>query len=327
MHIWLMLALFGAAGLLGACDMATPTVEPDEVSLQFNWVHSPEFAGFYVANDLGFYAEENLNVSLDARPEDRSAPEMLAAGDTDFAVFGVRQLQTMIDEGQQPVALAALYQISPRVFFALQESGIRHPRDLAGRTVGIKSAGWRNSVHSTLEQIGVDPAEIVEVEVGFNDIDLLYNGEVDVWTGFVLDEVVNARSGGHEVDLIFPADYAVGSYIGLITAMNDRLEADPDVAERLVRASLRGWEYAIQNPDEAADILARWDEEHDVEFHRDAVHELVSLIDTGQVPIGWIDDARWQRELNGGPNTLDYVNKNGVLSIPANQAWFSAVSE
>lgn len=321
------LACLPLLALLGACATATPTVAPDEVSVQFNWVHSPEFAGFYVAQDLGFYAEENLNVELRARPEDRGAPEVLADGDADFAVFGVRQLQSMIDDGQQPVALAALYQISPRVFFALEESNIRHPRDMVGRKVGIKSAGWRNSVHSTLNQIGIDPEEIVEVEVGFNDIDKLYNGEVDVWTGFVLDEPVNARRDGYDVDLIFPADYAVGSYIGLITAMSDQFEANPELAERLVRASLRGWEYAIQNPDEAAKILARWDPEHDVDFHRAAIHELVPLIDTGQVPIGWIDEARWLRELDAGARARDYLNQDGVLSIPANRAWFSAVNE
>ena len=318
-------------GLFTACEPTTAvTVEPDQVTLQLNWVHAPEFAGYYVADAKGFYAEENLKVEFQERDPDSDVPprQRLVDGDADFAVLGMSRVQSLIEEGAHPVVLTAVFQISPNVFFALQESKIRHPRDLVGEKVGIKSGSWQKRVHATLKQVGIDPSEIVEVEVDFDAMNLLYDGTVDVWTGFVNDEVVNARQDGYDVDLIFPADYAVDTYIGLITQLKDDLESDPVLAERFVRASLRGWEYAIQNPDEAANIIAAWDDEHDIGFHRAAIHELVPLIDTGQVPIGWIDAERWAREMGEYANKEQpHFNMEGLLSIPANRAWFSAVEE
>ncbi len=176
--------------------------------------------------------------------------------------------------------------------------------------------------------MGIDPGEIVEIEVDFDAMELLYDGEVDVWTGFINDEVVAARENGYDVDLIFPADYAVGDYDGLITTLQQNLDSDPALAERFVRASLRGWEYAIQHPEEAGSIMAQWNDQHDAEFYQEAIHELVPLVDTGQVPIGWIDEARWQREMDEryDPTAPNY-NLDGLLSMPANRNWFSTVEQ
>ena len=190
------LLIFLLGSLLAACDaMPAATAEPDPVRLQLNWVHSPEFVGYYVADAKGFYAEENLSVEIIERDPDDEVPprQKLVDDEADFAVLSLNRVQNLIDEGADPVVSAAIFQISPNVFFALKESGIRHPRDLVGKKVGIKSNSWRDRVHATLEQIGIDPSEIVEVEVDFDAMDLLYDGSVDVWTGFINDEVVAAR--------------------------------------------------------------------------------------------------------------------------------------
>jgi NitT/TauT family transport system substrate-binding protein len=324
-------ALLLLSTLLAACDaLPKATAEPDSVSLQLNWVHTSDFTGFYVADAKGYYAEENLNVDIRPRDPDDDVPprQKLADGDADFAVLSMNRIRSLIEEGADPVGLSAAFQISPYVFFALEETGIQHPRDLVGKSVGIKSNSWRGRVHSTLEQVGIDPSEIVEVEVDFDAMEMLYDGEVDVWTGFINDEVVDARDHGYDVDLIFPADYAVGDYDGLITVLQENLDNDPALAQRFVRASLRGWEYAIQHPEEAGSIMAQWNDQHDVEFYQEAIHELVPLVDTGQVPIGWIDEARWQREMGDSYDAMaPNYNLDGLLSMPANRNWFSTVEQ
>ena len=321
------------SSLLAACGSVMPaaTTELDSVKLQLNWVHSSDFAGFYVADAKGFYADENLSVEFLERDNDVPSRQKLVNGEADFALLSLNRISDLIEEGANPVGLSATFQISPNVFFALKESGILHPRDLAGKKVGIKSNSWRERVHGTLEQIGVDPSEIVEVEVDFDAMDLLYDGTVDVWTGFINEEVVAARNQGYDVDLIFPADYAIGDYEAVITQLeSDRLQ-DPALAERFVRASLRGWEYTIQNPEEAAEIMTTWNDQHDLDFYQAAIHELVPLVDTGQVPIGWIDGARWQRELSAQGATPDeaagHYNLEALLSIPANRSWFATVKQ
>jgi ABC-type nitrate/sulfonate/bicarbonate transport system substrate-binding protein len=73
------------------------------------------------------------------------------------------------------------------------------------------------------------------------------------------------------------------------------VDQNPDLAARFVRASLRGWQYALEHPDEAAEIIARWNTENSIEFQQMSLRAIIPLVDTGQVPIGWIDADRWQK--------------------------------
>lgn len=151
--------------------------------------------------------------------------------------------------------MLAVFQIPPPVLFALADSGIQELEDMAGRRVAIKGEIWRDIVHSTLTNAGMSPSEIVEVEVEHDKMEMLYNGEVDVWTGFAHDEPVEARLAGYDLNLIFAADYGVGSYEELLSVHQDTLAQNPDLVSRFVRASLRGWQYAVEHPDEAAEIV------------------------------------------------------------------------
>jgi ABC-type nitrate/sulfonate/bicarbonate transport system substrate-binding protein len=188
----------------------------------------------------------------------------------------------------------AAFQISPRVLFALSDSGIQEPQDLIGRRAAVKSEGWRRTIHETLTNAGVDPAEIIEVDVEYDAMEMLYSGEVDVWTGYVHDEPIEARLAGYDVNLIFPAEYGVGAYEGLLVIRQDTLDQNPNLVARFVRASLRGWQYTVEHPDEAAEVIAQWQPGESLEFHQMAMRALVPLIDMGQVPIGWIDAERWR---------------------------------
>lgn len=302
-----LFALLLLIAVLAGCRSSDPTEEPDHLSLQLNFIHSTEFAGFYVAEAQGYYAEENIDVEFLEGSAQVNAPQVLAEGGADVAILGLNLQQQVIGMGQQPVALAAIYQISPRVLFSLAESNIRRPHDLVGQQVAIKTNGWARTITDTLQAVGLDTSQIDtvdEVRADPNNMQPLFDGEVDVWTGFVIDEVVQARTAGYEVNLIFPADYAVGTYAGLIVTLSQTLSENPELMARFVRASLRGWENTIENSEQSAQQVMTFVEGqsatppgHDLAFYRAAVHELVPLIDTGQVQIGWIDDERWQREM------------------------------
>ena len=270
--------------------------EPDQVTLQLNWTHGIAFAGFYVAQTKGYYEEENLTVTFQEGgfPIDVDPAQSLVSGAADFATLALAQHQSSVNSDHQTRAVMTVFQIPPLVLFALSDSGIRNPQDMIGRRVAIKTPIWRERIHSVLANAGIHPAEIIEVQVEPNDMDMLYRGEVDVWTGAVQDEPVQARLDGYEVNQMFLADYGVGVYEELLVVGQDTLGRNPDLVGRFVRASRRGWQYAVEHPDDAAEIITQWQPDPGLEFHQIGMRALVPLINTGHVPIGWIDAQRWQ---------------------------------
>lgn len=305
--------LFLATLVLTACGgQDTPK---DKVRLQLNWIHESEFVGYYVANDKGFYAAENLEVSiLPGGPGKTSAGQALADGSVEFSVFSSNDLKTYYTAGKVPgVAVMNIYQVSPRVFFAKAEKGIRTPKDMANKTVIFKNAGWSSVMQTTLKNAGVDPALVTEKKLDNpNNLDWFYKDDVDVFIGFVNSEVAEVRSKNYDVNLIFASEYAATSFDGIIVTRQDFSQQSPDVVSRFMRATLKGWYYAIEHPSEAAQVLTKWQPDKSPDFQSQAMRGLIPLVDTGQVPIGWMDDKLWAKtkDIEGySEQKLTYSNK------------------
>jgi len=272
----------------------TPKPPPDQVVVQLNWQHDAEFAGFYVALSKGFFAEENLAVTLREGGAGINARKLLLSGDADFAVLGFGEHRRNIEKGDPAVAVMAAYQLSPLVLIVHPDSGIASPRDLVGRRVGIKDENWLKVIEETLRNVGLDPGSFVRVDVGYDEVARFYSRDVEVWTGFAHDEPNTIRMAGYEVNLIFPAEYGVGGYEGLLVVRRETMDAKPDMVARMVRALAAGWRYAARKPDEAAAIMAAWQPDRSPEFLSLAARSVAPLVVTGRVPIGWIDETTWK---------------------------------
>jgi len=279
--------------LVGACGGSAPP--PQRVTLQLNWFHEAEFVGYYVAEAKGFYAANGLDVRiLEGGPGDPARAHVLD-GTADFAISSFAEQRDGIVDGDDAVALMSAFQIPPLVIFSLKHSGVREPADLAGRRVGITTEYWREVLEQTLAAAGVKVASVTMVDVAAGDLRPLYGGEVDAWLGYAQDEPIQAEIAGHPVAKIYPADYGVGGYEGLLLARDVTIAARPDLVRRFVRASERGWRYALEHPDEAATILLEWAPEPGLRFQKLAVRAIGPLVDVPQVPVGWIDASRWRQ--------------------------------
>ena len=130
------LVLAVVLGILpAACKTSGP--KPDQVTLQLNWYHEAEFAGYYVAEAKGFYTDENLDVVIQEGGMDVSAPRSVLDGEADFGVSVFDKQRRRVGKNEPLVAVMAAFQIPPPVLFALADSGIEELRDLVGRRVGV----------------------------------------------------------------------------------------------------------------------------------------------------------------------------------------------
>jgi len=292
----LLLATCGLALLVTPAGCGgTKTAALEQVSLQLNWLHEAEFVGYYVADAKGFFAQQGFEVEIrEGGPGSPARMEVLN-GAADFAISSFAEQKEMTIQGEPVVAVMAVFQIPPLVIFSLADSGIVEPRDLAGKRVGITTEYWGNVLRQTLAAAGVDASTVTEVKVEVGDQEKLYERAVDAWLGYAHDEPIKAQTAGYPVVNIYPADYGVGGYEGLLLAHEATARSEPATVERFVRACNQGWRYALENPDEAAEILTRWAPSYGVEFHRLAVRAVIPLVDTPQVPVGWIADERWRQ--------------------------------
>ena len=287
----LAVCLLAVGILVGACGGAAPT----KVTLQLNWLHEAEFAGYYAAQAKGFYKDQGLDVTIVEGGPNTPARDKVMKGEVTFAVTSFAEQRDLVAAGKPSVAVMAAFQIPPLTIFALQSAGIHDPRDLVGKKVGFTTEYWRTILEQTLTAAGVDPKSVTEVKVQVGDLNKLYDGTVDAWLGYAQDEPIRATLAGHPVTNIFPADFGIGGYEGLVIATQSTIDASPNTVRAFVKASEQGWSYAVEHPDDAARILTTWAKDASVDFQKLAVRAVAPLVDTPQVPVGWIDSAHWQR--------------------------------
>jgi len=240
-----------APNSLNTGNIGETTGTLDKVNLRLKWLHQAQFAGFYTADQKGFYEKNGIDVTINPGGVDFPAVQMVASGSEHFGVTGADQILIAREKGVPLVALAVIYRESPFVLFALEESGISQPSDFIGKNVGVKLGGNEELTYRAMMQgANIDTSQVKEVPVKF-DISPLLSGQVDVWPGYAINEPITAEEKGYAVNLIWPKDYGVDLYADTLFTTEEMIEKNPDVVRRFVIATLQGWNYAYNNPDEA----------------------------------------------------------------------------
>jgi ABC-type nitrate/sulfonate/bicarbonate transport system substrate-binding protein len=303
-RIWLICSLTVTvllADLLVGCG---PSIShSDSVTLQLNWFHATEFIGYYTADAKGYYRNANLNVKINQGGTGISARDYILDGRADFAIASFNEQNNLIKAGKPSIAVMTVFQIPPLVMFALADSGIKEPKDMVGKRIGIKNDYWRGVERETLTNAGISPSQVIEVNVPVDAQKMLYERQVDVWMGYAHDESVSAEVSGHPVKNIYPADYGVGGYEGLLLTNTATISQKANVVGRFVLASRQGLQYALEHPDEAAQIMTKWQPTEGLDFYKLAVRALIPLVDVPQYKVGMIDPVRWAQLMGASYNT------------------------
>lgn len=275
-----------AAVILTVVTLAGPAGAAEAPSLRLKWHHQTQFAGFYVAEQQGWYRQEGLRLQIREGSFQIQPTAEVARGESTFGITSHPQFLQDRERGWPLVAVAAVYQKSPAGFFALRRSGITRPEQFAGKTISFAPT---HEIHlrAMLKQVGVDFRSLRVRPYGY-DLRPWYAGEVQIWAGYVMNQPVDARLAGHEVTIIFPDDYGVHMYDDLVVVADRTLRQEPDLVRRFLRASVRGWWYALVHPEEAVGMTRRVDPKLDPVKQLAMLRASAPLIHTGEAPIGWM---------------------------------------
>jgi NitT/TauT family transport system substrate-binding protein len=300
-----------AAIALAACsddEPATASGPPDKVTYTTNFGQLGRDAYAYVALDKGFFAEANLDVTIE--PGAGTNPNLVAllSGRAQFTVIDmagaiISHGNTVEDreggsaEAEGYAALAAIQQLPLAAVMAYDDSGIASVHDLPGRRVGFPAGAVTELLFPAYVQIaGVDLGEVELVSLDPPQlVPALAAGRVDAIGQFVVGESLVAAAGdGREVVVLPYSEYVTDLYGVTLFTTTALAEQEPDLCVRFRTALLRGLEYAMANPSEAGQILAEHNPEADPEV---AASEVAAMIPYAQVlepnrQLGDLDEVR-----------------------------------
>ncbi len=253
--------LFILSGLPGAWanspDMPDMGLSPVEktVSLRLKWFHAFQFAGFYAAVEKGFYAEEGLNVHLLERDPETSVVDDVVSGRVDFGVADASLIVARMN-GQPVVMLNPIFQHSPMVLMSLAEKNILSPGDLLGKKVMYQLDEDDAVIVAMLNEAGLAQNDIVSVPHSFDDWALL-NADIDAVSAYLSDQPFQYREKGVNINIIDPANYGIDFYGDSLFTREALIKQQPEMVAAFRRASLKGWDYAVRNPQEIVELLLR----------------------------------------------------------------------
>ncbi len=225
----------------------------ETVTLQLKWFNQFQFAGFYVAKEKGFYSQEGLNVIIKQGGPTVSPLRELLEGRAQFAIAGPDIIQYV--SRRVPVkAIMTIFQQSPTCLMTLEKSGIKSPKDFKGKTVGILNDYTYIELKLILKKFGLSVRDVRKVRWTF-DLQGFVNGNYDVVPAYRTNEPDVVRNMGYEVRLFYPENYGIHFVGDVLFVKSDFLKNNRDLVKRFVRASYKGWLYAIEHPDEAIQII------------------------------------------------------------------------
>jgi NitT/TauT family transport system substrate-binding protein len=277
---------------LPACNpglFPTPALTP--VTLQLSFTHQAEFAGFYAADQLGYYAEEGLAVTFaEGGPEvDFITPVVDGS-----ARFGVAQPADVIltrAAGKPVRTIAAIYRYNPVVFFALSETGIKRPQDFVGKKIR-STVTADQTLRAMMSKVGISPDQYESVYLP-SDVELFVSGEVPVWGGFLNVFALEVQRAGYKINTIYPDDYGIHFYGDVLITTDDLIASDPELVQRFTRATLKGWTYAVENPDTIGAYVQVYQPDADPELEVARMIASIPLVNTGEDFIGWMKPQIW----------------------------------
>ncbi len=314
-----------------AVGLAAPALAQDNsVALQLQWVTQAQFGGYYVALDKGFYEEEGLDVTILPGGPDIAPPQVLAGGGADAMLNWMPSALSAREKGLPVVNIAQPFKTSGLMLTCWKDTGIEGPQDFRGKTIGVWFFGNEFPFLSWMSQEGI-PTEggedgVTVLKQGFN-VDPLLQRQADCISTMTYNEYGQVLDAGVTEDELVTFKYedmGVATLEDGIWVLEENL-ADPAFAEKMVkfvRASMKGWKYAEENPDEAAGIVLENDETGaQTEEHQKRMMREISKLTAGSD--GSLDEADFQRTVD----TLLAGGSDPVISAQPEGAWTSAITD
>jgi NitT/TauT family transport system substrate-binding protein len=281
--------------------------ETDQVRLQLQWVAQAQFAGYFVADDLGFYEDECLEVEILEGAVEIVPQQVLATGGAEFGLAWVPKALVSREQGADIVNIAQVFERSGTLEVSFKDSGITSPEDWAGKKVGNWGFGNEYELTAAIEKFGVENVELVGQSF---DMLALLNGEIDAAEAMIYNEYAQVLEAENPDtgELYTADDLNVIDFNDVGTAMlQDAVwvnaewiaeDFNEDIAVRFLKASFRGWIHCLDNFDECVDVVLDNGSTLGESHQQWQLNEILGLIFPASNGIGVMNQALWDQTVD-----------------------------
>ncbi len=270
-----------------------------KATLQLKWKHQFQFAGYYIAKAKGYYAQEGLNIEIIEGGAKYSAIDRVLAGNADFGI-GDSDILLARAQGKPLVALAAIFQHSPYIILSRRDQNIRTPSDLIGKRVMMSKDQGAAQLMAMLTQEGI-ATDLVSITPHSWDLNDLIQGKVDAMSAYSTVEPEYLRKSGVSPAVLNSMNYGVDFYGDIIFATEAMIAEHPKKVDAFLRASFKGWRYALEHVEETADLIHKMNgvsERVSREMLIKEGNNMRPLILPDLIEIGHMNPGRWQTIAN-----------------------------
>ncbi len=275
------------------CDVL---LAAEQVTLRLRWKPQFQFAGYYMALEKGFYRDAGLDVQIiAAEPGMAGSIDYVLQGQADFGIANsgiVRERAA----GKPLVALAAIGQHAPAVWLVRADSGIHSLHDLVGRRLMAIPGGFSESIELFAPFLleGIDMHSLTTLPTSYS-VDSLINGEADAINAYVSNEPFQLQAKGVDYRVIRPRSYGVDFYSDILFTTEKYIAENPELVQRFLDASLKGWRYALNNIEPSVDtIKEKYAKDRRREHLLYEANTLLELINPEVISVGHMNPGRWQ---------------------------------
>lgn len=267
-------SMFSACGVTREEDVAQTPAEPattasetseektdsgelTPVVFQSKWIPQSQFMGYYVALSKGYYEEEGLDVTILPGGSDINVPSVVESGTAQIGTTNLYNVLSYQEQGYPLVAISQVMQDSPFVFVCHKDQ-VSSIADLKGKTLGVWTGGNDAPVRALLTKNGIDPDKDATLASQGTTIDGFLDGTFAGYSAMTYNEELLAYEAGYTDDDLYTIsmeDEGCGMLADCIFANADWLKDNRDTAVAFMKATIRGWQYACENTDEATDIV------------------------------------------------------------------------
>lgn len=296
--------------MVAGCTPQAVQKPVDQVNLQLKWVHQAQAAGFYMAQEKGYYAKENIAVTfLEGGPGIGNVEQVVSGK----AGFGIESPDTIIlnrSQGKPVVAVACIYRRSPLVFIALSDSGIKQPSGFIGKSIAIGGAGTDATLqlYALMKKLNLDAGQVKIVPYDYNYVTFI-DGTVPLAYTYTTGGLIRILQKGCKVNQILPGEYGIHVFADTLFTTDSMIAENPDLVTRFLRASLQGWKDTVGNPAEAVKATMKYAKEKDELLQTKMLEASLPLVHTGEDQIGWMRTADWE-------DMLKMLLEQGLLDKP-----------